>query len=111
MKIQGEFGPENHPLEIWSIRLHGLFSVGILLCIGMLIEHHILTYFKRRKHLWTGLTLAITLGWLSISGYLIYYLVDDTWREYTSLAHWVIGLAVIVLFLAHLNVKRFSQAS
>ena len=38
MLIEGEYGPEKHPLEIWSLRLHGLAGFITLLCLGMLFE-------------------------------------------------------------------------
>jgi hypothetical protein len=37
---------------------------------------------------------------LAVSGVMLYY-VGDAWREWTGLAHWVVGLAALAPFLIH----------
>lgn len=107
LEIQGEFGPEKHPLEIWSLRLHGLFSLFGLLCLGLLLEHHIVTYIKHRRRLWTGLSLLIGSIWLALSGYMLYYLSEDDWRLVFSLGHWIMGLITIICTFFHIIGKKY----
>ena len=40
MRIQGEFGDMPHPLERWSLQLHGAFAMIFLLTLGSLIRGH-----------------------------------------------------------------------
>lgn len=107
MLKEGEFGPEKHPLEIWSLRLHGLAGVFTLLCIGMLIEHHMLNFFKQKRRLWTGLNLTFLSLWLALSGYMLYYLSEDNWRTVFSLGHWVVGIVAALIFWMHLKFKKY----
>lgn len=107
LEIQGEFGPEKHPLEIWSLRLHGLSSLFVLLFTGMLLEHHIVSHFKQRRRLATGISLISLSIFLALSGYMLYYLSDDSWRLFFSFSHWIIGLITILFFLLHLFLKKY----
>lgn len=106
MVIEGEFGQEKHPLEIWSLRLHGLAGFITLLWIGMLVEHHILSHFKQKRRLWTGLSLTLLSAWLAFSGYMLYYLSEDDWRLVFSLGHWISGIVAVALFWMHLILKK-----
>jgi hypothetical protein len=38
---------------------------------------------------------------LIMTGYLLYYLGDESLRSMTSIAHWVLGIATLIVFLAH----------
>ena len=107
LEIQGEFGPEKHPLEIWSLRLHGFFAMFGLLCLGMLLEHHIKTYLKHPRRWWTGLPLLAVWIWLVISGYLLYYLIDDQWHNAFSLGHWIVGLISVLAAYLHIVGKKY----
>lgn len=107
MMIEGEFGPEKHPLEIWSLRVHGLAGFIAILWIGMLVEHHMVSYFKHKRRLWTGLSLALLSAWLGFSGYMLYYLSEDDWRLVFSLGHWIVGLLIVIIFWMHLIIKKY----
>lgn len=107
LKIQGEFGPEQHPLETWSLRFHGLSAIFGTLCLGMLTEHHIKSYLIQRKRLWTGLSLLVAAIWLTASGYMLYYLVDETWQQNFALAHWIVGLIAVIACFLHILGKKY----
>ena len=38
---------------------------------------------------------------LILTGYGLYYIGSRNWREWTSVAHWVVGLVALALFLIH----------
>lgn len=107
LEIQGEFGPEKHPLEIWSLRLHGLFALFGILCIGMLLEHHIKIYLKHKRRWWTGIPFLILSIWLILSGYMLYYLSEEDWRLFFSLGHWTIGLICVIIAWLHIVGKKY----
>ena len=68
---------------------------------GLLWGVHILAGWSGGRRRGTGALMVSVLGWLVVSGYLLYYLSDETVRPLISLLHWVIGLAVPVAFTAH----------
>jgi hypothetical protein len=58
----------------------------------------------------SGGTLFGVLVWLTISGCALYYLGSDEWRSWTSLAHWIPGLAASVVFVVHFRNKRLEES-
>jgi hypothetical protein len=97
----GEFGATTHPLEPWALKLHGAFAFAALWICGLLWGVHIVNGWSTRLRRGTGGALFGALAWLILSGYLLYYLGDETLRPAVSLLHWTIGLAVPIAFIAH----------
>lgn len=100
-QVDGEFGSETNPLEPWMLRLHGLALIPALLGFGGLFVAHMPKGWKDRKQRNVGIGLTAFLCVLILSGYLLYYLGSDGPRELASLIHWVIGLAVPIIFIWH----------
>ena len=101
MVRQGEFGPERSPYEAWSLKVHGAFAFLALWTLGLLWGVHILHGRGLHRRRWTGSALLVALLVLIVSGYLLYYIGDDRPREIASLAHWAIGLALPLAYIAH----------
>lgn len=97
----GEFGPEMNPLEPWMLKLHGFFLIPVLLSIGGMFVAHIPKGWDHRRQRFAGITLCAVLGALTITGYMLYYAGDELVREWTSLAHWTVGIALPAIFLWH----------
>lgn len=100
-RIEGEFGPEINPLEPWMLRLHGAALIPALLGFGGLFVVHMPKGWKDRRQRNIGLGLTALVGLLILTGYLLYYLGSDGLREWASLIHWAIGLAVPIIFIWH----------
>ncbi len=43
---------------------------------------------------------------LIASGYLLYYLSSDDWREPTAIAHWIVGLLMPAALLSHWLIRE-----
>lgn len=100
-QVEGEFGSETNPLEPWMLRLHGLALIPALLGFGGLFVVHVPKGWKDRRQRNIGLGLTALVGLLIVTGYLLYYLGSDGLREWASLIHWCIGLAVPIIFIWH----------
>jgi len=108
----GEFGTQPHALEIWWLRLHGIAAFLMLWFAGILWGTHARPALKHGAD-WkrSGLGVVALLVLLGISGYLLYYLVDDDWRDVARLVHWVTGLALALPLGVHLvGVRRARRA-
>lgn len=103
---QGEFGPQTNPLEPWWLRLHGAFAFATVWMFGLLWSVHVTKAWPFSRRRWSGGVLAGTIGWLTLSGYLLYYVGSDSARSAISILHWVIGLAVPLVFLWHRVILR-----
>ena len=98
---QGEFGPEMNPIEPWMMKAHGLFLIPALLTIGGMFVAHIPKGWTHQRQRIAGIALCAVLAVLIMSGYMLYYVGDEDLRNWTSVAHWAIGLILPVVFLWH----------
>jgi len=101
MQTKTMFGPQANPLEHWWLALHGLFGFASLWTFGLLWGVHIVGGWKSGRHRISGSLMFILLGWLIASGYLLYYLGEDTLLPTIALLHWAVGLALPLPFLIH----------
>ena len=106
LRRRGDFGIEPHPLEPWSLKAHGLTAFAAIWLAGVLWASHIVPAWHRRKRPASGLTLAILLAVLIVSGYLLYYVGEDTIRSRVAVTHWALGLALPVSLVVHVLQKR-----
>ncbi|MBV9570144.1 MAG: hypothetical protein JO056_02775 [Alphaproteobacteria bacterium] len=100
----GPFGPTPHPLEHWSLVLHGLFAFVSVWLAGLLWGVHIVGGWQTGRNRLSGSIMLLVLMWLIASGFLLYYLADDATISTVALLHWAVGLLLPIPFVVH----RFS---
>ncbi|MFT3726509.1 MAG: hypothetical protein QM759_01595 [Terricaulis sp.] len=98
---QGAFGMEANPAEIWMLRMHGAAAFAALWLLGLLWGVHVVRGWEQHKRRVSGAILFGAALLLVVSGYLLYYLGDETARAAVSLLHWLLGVIAALLFLAH----------
>jgi hypothetical protein len=102
MRPVAEFGESVHPLEPWSMKLHGAGAMLALFFIGSLVHTHISRALKARRNLYSGWSMISVLIALSVSGYALYYIASEQSRPFWSAAHWIAGLVFPLLLLVHI---------
>jgi len=100
LRRAGEFGEQPHPLEIWSLRLHGGAAFAALWLFGLLWPIHVLPAWRARRRA-SGIVVAGVFIVLIASGWLLYYGSGDDTRAAVALVHWIIGLALLAPYLWH----------
>ncbi len=90
-----------HPSEPWWLRLHGGAVIGFLVAFGALLPGHIRRGWRQELNRASGLTMIVVAAVLALTGYGLYYVVDDAWRASTSVIHWVVGLASAIALTVH----------
>jgi hypothetical protein len=100
-QIAGEFGVQPHPAEPAMLVLHGLGAIALLVLLGALIPLHIRAGLRTRRNRTAGIALAGGMVLLAGGGGALYYVGSETLRPLLSLAHWGLGLAVVLLFGWH----------
>ena len=106
LQHHGAFGPMPNPYEGAWLAVHGAAAMIVLFLAGSLLLTHVLRAWALRRNRGSGASLAVALLFLAGSGYLLYYLADERWRDWIGLAHWAIGLGAPVAFVAHVVLGR-----
>jgi hypothetical protein len=106
LNAQDPLGFANSSLEPLWLKAHGAFAFLALWTGGMLWGVHILRAWDSRRRRWSGTAVFSALLILIVTGYLLYYVADDGARGVISWAHWVLGLALPLAYLAHRLAKK-----
>lgn len=93
VRRQGEFGAEAHPLEHVWLTLHGGAAIAMAWVLGLVWLAHVRRGWQRRRNHGSGITLLAQLVVLAMTGWGLYYLGDEVWRDEIALCHWLLGLA------------------
>ncbi|HTI72539.1 MAG TPA: hypothetical protein VMF06_21365 [Candidatus Limnocylindria bacterium] len=94
----------------WLLKVHGLAAMGFVLLLGTLIPVHIRHSWHANKNRVNGVFFLTAVGLLTVSGYLLYYLGDETVRGYMSRVHLWLGLAAPLLLGWHIFLGRRATA-
>lgn len=104
----GEFGAEPNPFEFWFLALHGACAFAALWLAGWIWTTHIVPWWSARRRRNSGIVLIGLVVLLIVSGYLLYYASGDALREWVSIVHWSVGLAVAIPMIVHaLRSRRY----
>ena len=106
VQVEGEFGPVAHPLERTWIVLHAGTAFLAAWVLGLIWLGHVRRGLGLGRKLPSGVSLVLLVAFLMLSGWGLYYIGDDAWREWTATAHWVVGLGAAVLLLVHARSER-----
>ena len=96
-----------HPLEAWSLRLHGVAAFAGLFMLGVLAAGHIPHGWRlSHRRRWegqrsTGVLLCVIGALLVLTGYLLLYFAPESVRPALGWAHAFIGLTMGVLIASH----------
>jgi hypothetical protein len=102
----GQAGPRLHELKPWLIKTHGYAAVGFVLLLGTLLPGHIRRAWHAHKNRLNGAFFLTAVSLLTLSGYTLYYLGGELWREATRQFHLWLGLALPVLLVWHIRTGR-----
>ncbi len=104
----------NHPLQPWVLKAHILVAPLLVFSVGMVALKHIWRHLRsaRRTARRTGLTTALVLGPMVISGYLIQSVTGEGNLRVLAIAHIATGTVYALALLAHqVMVRRALRGS
>jgi hypothetical protein len=103
LKPVDEFAVVNHPWQPHVQHLHILVAPILVFVVGLVWHRHVWAHWKkggpRGKR--TGLSMALTLTPMVLSGYLIQTAVDPTWRKVWVVVHLSASALWLLIYLAH----------
>lgn len=106
VRVPGDFGIARHPLEIWSLRLHGAAAMAFLVLMGTLLPVHVRRAWRARRNLATGIAMLAANAMLVATGYALYYAGSESLRSWSSVIHWSVGLGAVALMTTHIAAGR-----
>jgi hypothetical protein len=96
-----------HPLEVWSLRIHGLAAFGGLFMLGVLAAAHVPQGWRlSHRRRWagqraTGIALCGLGALLALTGYALYYFAPEAVRPALGWVHAGVGAAMGVMVASH----------
>lgn len=111
LRIPGEFGDKANPMEIWWLRLHGLFVFAMLVAVGSVLPVHARQAWKFKRNRISGLSIKIVFLWLAGTGYALYYFASDENQTWLALLHWGVGLPLPLLIAFHVRHRHRRTAA
>ena len=93
-------------IEAWMLKLHGAAAFATLIAVGAMSAHHARRGWLLARNRASGTLVIAILAALIVTGYALYFVVTDLTREPVSIAHWVVGLALGPLLIAHVTLGR-----
>lgn len=88
------------------IVIHGLSAMTFVFLLGTLLMSHVRRAWHARKNRVNGALFLAAVSLLTLSGYALYYLADETWRSATSRFHFWLGFAAPILLFWHIIAGR-----
>ena len=88
------------------LKVHGAAAFAALIALGAMFPHHVRRGWALSRNRISGAVVITALGALIVTGYALYYLVNEANRASISIAHWLIGVAFAPLFIAHVVIGR-----
>ena len=100
---------EFHPADqldasLWELRwrqIHGWSVPAMLIAFGMILRSHVFKGFRLGYNRLSGSFLLLTIFWLTVSGWGLYYSAADLWRSFYHQTHVWFGFGLVGLFAAH----------
>src|SRR5439155_1532501 len=93
-------------VEGLMLQVHGAAAFATLIALGAMFTHHVRRGWALSRNRVSGAVVIAALGALIVTGYALYYLVNDANRASISFAHWLVGLVLAPLFVAHVVIGR-----
>lgn len=103
----GEFGPEPHPWLGMAQHLHVLAAPLLLFALGMTVRGHLQARLKKgpegRR---TGLSAALLIAPMVMTGYGVQVVTVPAWRSGLSWAHGISAGVFLLAYLGHLFIPH-----
>lgn len=87
--------------ELWWRQIHGCSVPTMLVAFGMILRSHVFKGFRLGYNRFSGSLLLLTVCWLTISGWGLYYCAEDWWRHFYHQTHQWFGFGLVGLLVAH----------
>jgi hypothetical protein len=89
------------PWEPWLMRVHGAAMMLMLFLVGRLSATHVMRGWRLHVRRKGGVAMLTGLALMALTGYSLYYLIPDDWRDVDGWVHAAVGVAWVLGLLLH----------
>jgi hypothetical protein len=97
---------EGSPVRNLSMKIHGAAAMAFLMVFGSLLLQHVPHGWAQNRQRPSGGWVSALCGVLTVTGWMLYYIANESVRHATSLIHWTIGLLIPALLILHVILGR-----
>lgn len=111
--IEGDFGPEKHPWQFFSLKLHAFSAFAMMLLYGAFLGSHVPLAWRSKHSRKSGISLGVFIGVQVLSAYGLYYLANEIARNLVAWTHLAIGMSLPIALFVHIKAaqkRRFEKA-
>lgn len=105
---EADLGPVRTPLQTLSIQIHGAAALLFLVLLETMMAH-VRRGWNAKANRWSGSSIMAVHSILILTAWLLYYVTSDSWREWSSVVHWVVGLSALPLIGFHVQCGRSTR--
>jgi hypothetical protein len=95
--------------EALALKAHGAVAFATLFALGAMSVYHVRRGWALKRNRVAGSIVLASFALLTVTGYALYYLVNDETHALISLLHWAAGLALAPILVAHIVLGRRSR--
>lgn len=109
LRSQGEFGDVISPIEPLSLKLHGAAVMIASFAAGAMLPGHANLHWRRGRNKLAGIWMIGSLIFLAVTGWILYYAVNEENQNLVSMAHWIVGLSMLPVIFWHRLAGLYSR--
>jgi len=103
--VEGKYGLVKHAWQFPALQFHGAAAFLMMLSFGFLLGSHLPYSWKTKHKRTSGIALILMPAFLMITAYLLYYIAEDTTREWVAYAHLAVGFSLPIVLTLHILTK------
>ncbi|HEX5864584.1 MAG TPA: hypothetical protein VF014_10095 [Casimicrobiaceae bacterium] len=92
-----------------AMKVHGAAAFAVLIALGAMSANHMRRGWSLARNRASGSVVIAVFGVLVVTGYALYYWVDDATRPPVSVLHWLLGLGLAPVVTVHILAGRRSR--
>lgn len=108
--VEGDFGPESHPLQYPFLQFHGFAAFIMMMSLGAIFASHIPKTWSTGRAKKSGIAITSSVSFSMLSAYTLYYLVTEDWHELVGNLHAIVGLLLAIILFVHIKLARQSRS-
>ena len=109
--VEGQFGPEKHPLQFPALQVHGFIAFLMMITYGYILGTHVQDTWAEKPRQTFGILLIVLPAFQMITAYVLYYIAEEEMRENIEYLHLGVGFILPFVLITHILYNRRINAS